>query len=208
MITGTLVAILGALLILVLMQIFKKQPGPQKAPVQDLSNLTIRDAQPGDAVSVAGAGDDFSDLEFTVDRRTRYTSGQRQWYEVSGMYRNRRVALEVYDDDQLEVHAVTNPHRITLDELDVSEEDLAEMDERQNTADSFEYDGKVWMYRLSREASMYRDGAGQAFGFYLWQFQEQGGNRFLSVRKAEGEPFAATVAVRVEPGDISVYRGR
>src|SRR6266545_3228835 len=102
MITATLVAILGILLILVLMQIFKKKPQPPPVPAKDLSNLTIRDAQVGDAVSVAGAGENFSDLDFSIDHRTRYEAGRRQWYELNGTYRDRRVALEVYDEEELE----------------------------------------------------------------------------------------------------------
>ena len=44
-----------------------------------------------------------------------------------------------------------DPRKIALEDLGLSEDDLAQMDERQNPADSFDFDGVTWMYRLSRE---------------------------------------------------------
>ena len=71
MITFTVVAILGVLLVIVLMNLFKKDPKPLPAPirpVEDLANLKVTDARTGDVLSIAGAGDQMSDLDFTVDR--------------------------------------------------------------------------------------------------------------------------------------------
>ena len=48
MITFTLVAILGALLVIVLMNLFKKDPKPLPTPirpVEDLANLKVTDAR-------------------------------------------------------------------------------------------------------------------------------------------------------------------
>ncbi len=208
MITFTLVAFLGILLVIVLRELFKKQAQPAAAPArakQDFANLRVTDARPGDAISVPGAGDDFSDLDFTLDRRDRWQAGERQWVELSGMYKERRIWLRVREDDEVEVTAVLRPEKLTLGDLGLSEEDLATIDERQNTEDSFEFDGKVWYYRLSREVSVSRDGH-PAQGFYYWEFREEGGDRLVSVRKGEGEPFVATVATRLNPADITVYR--
>ena len=68
MLTFTLVAILGVLLVIVLMKLFKKEPKPLPAPVkpvEDLANLKVTDARSGDVLSVAGAGDNMSDLDYT-----------------------------------------------------------------------------------------------------------------------------------------------
>jgi hypothetical protein len=83
------------------------------------------------------------------------------------------------------------------------------MDERQNTADSFEFDGKVWLYRRSREVRAWRDGqSGHPATFYYWEFGEQGGKRLLTARKLEGEPFAVSLYTAIPAGDVTVYRGR
>ena len=71
MITFTLVAILGTLLVIVLMNLFKKDPKPLPTPirpVEDLANLKVTDARTGDVLSIAGAGDRMTDLDYTVDR--------------------------------------------------------------------------------------------------------------------------------------------
>jgi hypothetical protein len=206
-ITFILVATLGVILAMVLKQLFRKDPEPPAKPAEDLANLKITDARVGDMVSVSGAGDEFGDLEFKVDRRNQYEAGQKRWFELGGLYKERRVYLDVVDEDELEVTAILQPNKLTLEDLGLSEQDLAEIDERQNTADNFEYDGKKWYYRFSKEIGIYRDGQTQGTGYYMWEFREDGGGRLLNIRKGEGEPFQASVASKVNPGDITVYRG-
>jgi hypothetical protein len=210
MMTFAIAAILIALGAIVYMQFFKKSPKPPApiAPVEDLANLKVTDARPGDMLSIAGAGDDVSDLDFPTDRGTRFEAGARHWYELSGKYRERRVAVRIGLSDEVEVHVAADPRRVTLEDLGLAEEDLAAMDERQNTADSFEFDGAVWLYHLSREVTARREDQPLPVGFYYWEFREHEGRRLLSVRKAEGEPFAVTIYRGVEPGDVTVYRGR
>ena len=209
MITLTLVAILGALLLIVLMKLFNhsEEVAAPRAKAPDLANLKVTDARVGDMISVSGAGDDLSDLDFTADRCAWYEAGPRRWFELSGGYRERRVALRVATGDDVEAAIETDPRKLTIEDLGVSEDDLAQMDERQNTADFFEFDGKTWLYRLSREVQVRRSDEAAVAGFYYWEFQEQGGKRLLGLRKAEGEPFVVTLATTIYPGDVTVYRG-
>ena len=209
MITLTLVAVLGVLLVIVLMQLFKKsdEPAAPRAAAPDLANLKATDARVGDMISVSGAGDDLSDLDFTADRGAWYEAGPRRWFELGGGYRERRVALRVATGDEVEAAIETDPRKVTIEDLGLSEDDLAQMDERQNTADFFEFDGKTWMYRLSREVQVRRSDAADVGGFYYWVFQEQGGKCLLGIRKAESEPFAVTLATAVHPDDVTIYRG-
>lgn len=208
MITLTLVAILGVLLALVLMQLFKKQPTPPPKPVEDLANLKATDARVGDSVSISGAGDSMTDLDFTIDRSTWFQAGSRQWFELSGPYAERRVSMRVSNADEIEVSLHSDPRKLTLEDLGLSEDDLAQMDERQNTSDSLEFDGKTWLYRLSREGQSKRTDLPQPEAFYYWEFQEQNGPGILSARKAEGEPFVVTLYAGVPAGDVTVYRGK
>jgi hypothetical protein len=197
---------LGILLGVVLMQLFKRtEPA---GPTPDLANLKVNDARAGDALSISGAGDNYSDLDFTVDRVTHYEAGARRWFELSGPYKERRVAVRVGGDEEIEVALNSDPRKLSIEELGLAEEDLAEMDERQNTGDSFEFDGKVWFYRLSREAQARRDDQAVDSAFYYWEFQEQGGKGMVAVRKNQGEPFAVTLYTVIAPGDVTVYRGR
>jgi len=176
------------------------------SPQEDLANLKITEARVGDTLSVPGAALDFSDIDFTVDRLDAYEAGNRRWIELSGMWRDRRVYLEVHNEDVTTVLGNFDARRITLDELGLSEDDLARIDERQNPADFFDWDGKFWLYRFSREIGMFRARDTLGSGFYCWQFQEQDAKRFLSVRKSEGQPFTASLWVNLEPADITVFR--
>ncbi len=80
------------------------------------------------------------------------------------------------------------------------------MDERQNPADSFDFDNVTWMYRLSREVRAWRDNQPAPTGFYYWEFFTQDGKRLLGIRKAEGEPFTVTLFTWLNAGDVTVYR--
>jgi hypothetical protein len=205
-ITLTLVIVLGVLLIMVLKRLFQTPAAAPPPPKQDLSRLSIAEARVGDSISATGAGDNYSDLDFTVDRHTRYEAGEKQWFEVSGMHGERRVALEVRNEDELDVRGFLDGKKYTLEDLGLSEDDLAQIDERQNTADNFEFDGKNWYYLLSREMGAFHEGQSQGAGFYGWEFREEGGQRYLSIRKREGEPFSASIAVQLNPADITVFR--
>jgi hypothetical protein len=198
--TVLILAILIALLVIVLMNLFKKSAtSPAAAPGPDLANLKVTDARQGDVLSISGAGDNFSDLDFTIDQYTRLEIGANTRLLLSGMYRDRRVTLALSSD----LVRLSDPRKIELEDLGLAEQDLSEMDERQNTADSFEYDGKVWMYRRSHEAK--DPSAGRAF--YFWEFEEQGGKRELVIQKPEGDPFAATMFSEIPASDVTVYRG-
>ena len=185
--------------------LFDRKPA-RTGPQEDLANLTIANARVSDALSVTGAAEDFSDVDFTVDRCDVYEAGDRTWKELSGTWRGRRVYLDVHNDNTVEVFGNFDGRTLTLDELGVSEDDLGEIDERQNQSDFFDYDGKFWLYRFSRELGVFSGGNSTGRGLYCWRFQEQDGKRYMTVRKAEGQPFEATIWTKIEPGDITVFR--
>ena len=211
-ITLLLVVILGVLLLMVLKKLFEKPAiagqhgGAPAAPKADLASLTVADARTGDVVSISGAGENLSDLDFTIDRRSRCEAGEKQWFELSGLHREHRIVLEVRDEDELEVRGFLQGFKLSLEDLGLSEDDLAQMDQRQNTADNFEYGGKNWYNQRRKEMRVFRDGQQQGAGYYGWEFIEEGGARYLSIRKREGEPFSAGVAVKLNPADITVFR--
>ena len=76
-----------------------------------------------------------------------------------------------------------------------------------HTKVNFEFDGKSWLYRLSREVKARPGGSGPSSGFYYWEFRERDGDRLLGLRKAEGEPFGVTMYKTINPGDVTIYRG-
>lgn len=198
--------ILGGIFGVLFYMIFKKKEKQSVPPVAlDLTNLRINDARIGDTISIVGAGDDYDDLDCTVDRRNRYESGRDEWYEVSGMYRGRRVDVECFEGDELEVSAILKPVELSLEDIGVSEDDLARMDEEQSRANKIEWDGE-WFYEVSREIRYFQDDSGEGEGFYSWDFRSEDGKRVLFVQKWEGEPFEVGISQVINPDDIRVYR--
>jgi hypothetical protein len=207
MLTITIEIFLGLLLAVVLMNLFKRNTPPaSSAPQPDLANLRPTDARAGDVVSISGAGDNMSDLDLTIDRYTGFRAGSRSWFEVSGLYRERRVAMRVANEEDVEVWLHNDPRKISLEDLGLSENDLAEMDERQNPADNFGFDNADWYWRQSADSTSTRSDQGATQGFYYWEFREQNGPRLIAVRKPQGEPFTVALYQQIPASDVTIYR--
>jgi len=207
MLTITIEVILGALFAVVLMNLFKRHPQPASAtPQPDLANLRPTDARSGDVVSIAGAGDNMTDLDLTLDRSASVRAGARSWTELSGLYRERRVIMRVENEEDVEVWLHNDARKISLEDVGLSEDDLAQMDERQNPADNFGFDNADWNWRQSAEGNSTRSDQGYAQGFYYWEFREQNGKRLLAIRKPQGEPFTVNIFQQIPVSDVTVYR--
>ncbi len=202
-----IIGILVIALIVVVMFISrkKKQTKPTES-IEALTDLRVTDAQVGDSISISGAGDDYEDLNFDVDRKHRYDSGGDESFELSGLYRGQRVFLEVSDDDQISVVLNAGKVKPELHELGLNEEDLARVDENQDRAEVCEYDGRRWNFQESGEVQFFREEGSTGEGFYSWEFRDQSGARVLSVQKWEGEPFEVSLGQVVNADDVHVFR--
>ena len=100
---------------------------------------------------------------------------------------------------------ITDPRKLTVEDLGLSEDDLAQMDERQNTSDTFDFDDVTWNYRISREVRAWRVGQSQPNGSYYWEYRD-GSGQLLAIRKEEAEPFSVNLYRAVNPQDVTVYR--
>ena len=177
-----ILAILAVLLAIVLRQVFRR---PLPRPADNVA-VKLADARAGDAVSIAGAGENFADLDFTVERRDRYEVGPRRWVELRGQYRGRPVGLYVWEGDELEVALVPDAPRLAL---------------AAPAQDTLEHEGKRWRHRFSKEFVLFRDSDTQGAGFQGSLFEEEGGKRLMLIGNGE-----ATVALKLNPADVTIYR--
>ncbi len=214
MITAMILAILGVLLIIVIAMMFRgpARPAALSAPARQPAQVTAPaaethpwDAHRGDVISIRGAAEDFSDLDFTVDRRSAYQSGTHRWVDLSGEFRGRRVYLEIYGRPAAEAMGILDAKKLALPDLGLSEQQLADFDSRQDPNASITYVGKPWRYESSRELGYQENETGEVEGLYRWLFREQNGDRSLCIEKWEGEPFDVRIARRVNIQDITVY---
>ena len=215
MITITVLVILGITLFAVVRAIFRA-PSAGAAPVRAIPaaapsqvstiDLDVWDARKGDVVSITGAADDFSDIDFPVDRRSAYESIHHRWVDLSGEFRGQRIYLEVYRHPVPDLIGILNGRKLTIAEIGVTEEQLANLDARQDPSASIEFEGRKWHFESSREIGYFENETGQAEGLYRWLFREQDGARLLCIEKWEGEPFDVRIARRLKPEDITMYR--
>lgn len=214
MITTTILAALGVLLAFVVWQMMRgpkksgsvaEMPARSAAVAAVVPGADLWRVRTGDVISIQAAAEDFSDLDFTVDGRNAYQSADRQWIGVTGDFRGRRVHLEVSRAAGLEIVGVLGAAKLTLPQVGLTEDRLADMDSRQDLSASIQYDGKRWNYDSSRELAYLEGEQEPAKGLYRWLFAEQNGSRLLRVEKWEGEPFDVRLAVKVNPQDVTVY---
>ena len=213
MITTTILILLGIALGFVLWQMIaggKKAPRPVTSlPAVPATGGAAEDlwtAQVGDVISVHGATEDFSDLDFTVDQRNAYEGASRRWVELSGDFRGGRVYLEVSRAGGVEITGLLDPTRFGLADIGVSENELADLDARQDPSSAIQFQGKPWRYQASRELAYFEAQTSEPKGVYRWSFAEASGPRLLYVEKWEGEPFEARIARKLNHQDITVYR--
>src|SRR5689334_14441399 len=115
------------------------------------TNVELVNAKPGDVVSVPGAAADYSDLDFTIDRRSAYEYMNRRWIDLSGEFRGSRVYLEVQPTGDLPVLAILDPRRLMLPDVGLTEDMLSDMDSRQDQNAFVQFEGKRFNFEYSRE---------------------------------------------------------
>lgn len=214
MITTTLLLILGCALVIVLWGMFRASSARQvaspspPAPLAPANPLELDpwDAKKGDVISISGAAEDLSDVDFAVDRRSAYESSSRRWVDLSGEFRGSRVYLEVYRHPEPDFIGILDPRKLTLGDIDSSEDQLADMDTRQDPSTFVQFEQRQWHWESSREIRYFENETGSGEGLYRWLFREPQGKRLLCIEKWEGEPFEVRVAQRLNPRDITVYR--
>lgn len=215
MITSAILVLLGIVLAIVLWQMMRPlkpsgakvtaMPAPPPALHGD-SGIDLWTARVGDVISIHGAAEDFSDIDFTVGQRGAYEGMNRRWVDLGGDFRGRRVYLEVSRISGTEIMGLLDSRRMTLPEIGVTEDQLADLDARQDPSASISFEGKSWRYTSSRELAHYETEGGEPKGLYRWLFAEAGGPRFICMEKWEGEPFDVRLAQKVNPSDVTVYR--
>jgi Domain of unknown function (DUF4178) len=211
LITTTILVLLGIALIFVIWQMMRSGKAPARTvtampTVASGAGADLWTARVGDVISIHGAAEDFSDLDFTVDQRNAYEGASRRWIDLSGEFRGTRVYLEVSRASGVEVMGLLDRKRFTLADINVSEDQLADLDARQDSKAIIQFEGKPWRYESSRELAYFESEGDQPKGVYRWLFAEAGGPRLLCIEKWVGESFDVRLARRLNHQDITVYR--
>ena len=210
MITLTVEVLLVVLLGIVLMNLFRKHPStPAPEPLPDLSNLKPADARAGDIISVSGAGDEFSDLDFTADRCTFVQAGSHHWTELSGPYRERRVSMRA--GDQLGWRCGSGHPQRRAQALDRRLRAFRARPGRSGRAP--EHRRLLRVRQQDLDVSPQPRGAGHRHGLarrllLLGIPGERWARACSPSARPKASPSSATVYTGVAPGNVTVYRPR
>ena len=93
-----------------------------------------------------------------------------------------------------------------LTSLNLTENDLARLDDERSIDNSVTYDGRQYLYKNSYEAFYFQDSKGQGEGFYLWEFASEDESSMLSIVKWENTPFQAFASEIVSPDSVVVTK--
>ena len=141
-----LLALAGYLLYKAMRKKDKSMASNSKGP--NLSGLSIKDASKGAVVVISGASETYDDINFTVDRLNRYESHGETWYELSGMGGGKRIFLEWYEDDELEI-SIQRESGLGIEEIGLNEKQLVQMDDNPSRTNFLEYRGNQRHLRQS-----------------------------------------------------------
>ena len=181
----------------------KNKPLASDSKASNLNGLSIKDASKDDVVFISGASETYDDINFTVDRMNRYESHGETWYELSGMGGAKRIFVEWYEDDELEI-SIQRQSGLGIEEIGLTEKQLIQMDDDPSRSNFVEFRGNQWHYVESTEVTYFKDDGFDGEGFYLWQFRNE--DLQLFVEKYEGDPFEVGISENISASQVKIFR--
>ena len=160
----------------------------------------------GDVVVIVGFSPTYEDAFFIIESIGRYESSVSKWYELTGVDGDRRVGIEWSDDDGLFISVTEQDEPQGLNSLDLTNEQLARLDDEQSIDNRVTYEGEAYAYSNSHEVYYYKDNRGEGDGFYSWEFVSEDRQKMVSVVKWEGMPFEVYASVVVSPDIVRIFK--
>ena len=180
----------------------------RRPSAEDSSTLTesIRDARPGDVLTVTGLELDYEDAYFIVEEMNRYESSAGSWTELLGVDGDKRLWLNWSDEGGLFVTAMPDGKPAGIEQAGLTRDELVRIDEAQSVDTSITYEGERYYFRHSGEALYFRGNERREEAFYVWDFTSEDGDKVLSIAKWEGMPFQVFASDVVPPESVTVYK--
>lgn len=199
----TITIILSVVVIALLIGWWLNRPSMNNHDVSALDNAHIIKLSPGDVVVFSG--DDLHKASLTVESINRYQGSSGEWLEAVGLCQGERRHIDIIKDDELEYWLQVEGD-ISLESLDLNEQQLIAFDNERNRSNSVNYQSEQFHYERSGEIYYWRHSFGQAQGYYQWEFSSTNGRQSLAIEKWEGEPFNAYLSERIPISQIAIFR--
>ena len=159
----------------------KKSDETDSIAEDSYADLTISDATAGDVIVLAHASEMGEDISLTVEERHEYDGSLGKWSELAGDSAGETRHLEINSDDGLTV-LLSDPQKIRLGQLNISEDDLVRMDETIMTKKPLNtMTARSVIRDLAKWASRRR--SWRIRRYYLWDFATDDERFNLSIEK-------------------------
>ena len=164
-------------------------------------SMEIQNVKPGGVLHLSNVGPEMEEYDVNVIGRHIYDQEGYQWVELEGEIGSKKVWIEIEDDDELEISIKLKD--LSLREVGLSKSDLDRIDEAEEGR--LTYDGEAFYYEDSDEAAFWKDGKrNQSEEFYFWDFENDEGDKYISVENWEGE-YQVSLSVPLKKSQIEVY---
>ena len=189
--------------------VIKSLFGRKKKKLTGATSLAegVRDAVVGDVFTIMGFDVEYDDGYYLIEAKHRYATSYSTWYELEAGDGDRR--LWVYwsnDGGQLFTSATNNNEPVPLDALNLTRDDLTQVDEEHSLSNYFTYEGRDFYYLNSGEAFFFEGGQGDGIGYYTWDLMSSDERTVLSIDKFSGRPYECYFSSVVSPDSITVYK--
>ncbi|CAI8046792.1 hypothetical protein GBAR_LOCUS25872 [Geodia barretti] len=179
----------------------------RREPVGPAHDESIRGARVGDVLTINGYSVEYDERLLFIERIHRYSSKADTWYELLCVDGDDRLWIDWTDGRELSTTVTEDTGPVGLGSTGLSEEDLIQLDEEQSIDNCVTIDGDNYFYRNSVEVLFFQDSKGPGDAFYHWDFQQEQGQRTLSIMKWPERPFEVVFSDVVDPETITLYQG-
>lgn len=172
-------------------------------PLND--QLSLENVGPGGMIRLMNVGKNMDEYDVNILSKSIYREGENyEWYELEGDNGRSKIWISLERDDELEVTIATR--KLKLRDLSINRSDLDDMDEKKEG--QFVFEGKIYHYENSNEASYFRNGVvsqdNEEF-FYYWEFETADGDEFITIEEWENGKFEVTVSYSIKESQVKVY---
>ncbi len=164
--------------------------------------LRIENVEAGGMIHISGIGPNLDEFDVKILAKHLYREGTSSWYELEGESTEGKVWIDLEEDDELELNITLK--KIKLREAGLSKKDLERIDDEEEGEITFE--GETYIYEDSDRAIFYKYGdESNGEPFYYWDFENEAGNKFISVEKWEDGEYDVSYSEPIASHQVSVF---
>lgn len=182
----------------------KGQTNSTKLPAKkrNSNELSIENVAENAVIHLMNIGKDLQEFDVTIKSKHIYRQGDYTWYELEGDNGTDTVWISMEEDDELEL-AITLK-KLKFKDIGITRKKLDKIE--QDDDGTITYLDELYYYEDCDDAVFYRHGKeDQAEKFSYWEFENEEGNKFLSVEQWNNGKYDVSYSEKIKLSQLSVY---